>query len=150
MMTRRFRGFSLVEVLVALIVLSVGMLGIAALYVESLRSGRTALLRSQAVILGADIADRIRANRRGLDAYEATVTASDVNAACETGGAGCAPDALARHEKAVWLGELQRALPEGTGTIDWQDGNPDTYVITITWAESGQSERSSYVLRFQA
>ena len=43
------RGFSLVEAMVAMVVLSIGMLGIAALYVESLRSGTSALLRSQAV-----------------------------------------------------------------------------------------------------
>ena len=42
------RGFSLIEVLVALVVLSIGMLGIAALYVDSLRSGRTAIHRTQA------------------------------------------------------------------------------------------------------
>ena len=56
------RGFSLIEVLVALVVLSIGMLGIAALYVDSLRSGRTAIHRTQAVILVSDMAERIRAN----------------------------------------------------------------------------------------
>ena len=63
------RGFSLVEVLVALIVLSVGMLGIASLYVDSLRAGRTALLRTQAVFLATDMADRIRANPTAGAAY---------------------------------------------------------------------------------
>jgi len=52
-----------VEVLVALIVLSIGMLGIAALYLEGLRATRDALVRTQAVALTADMADRIRANR---------------------------------------------------------------------------------------
>jgi hypothetical protein len=45
-----------------MVVLSIGMLGIAALYVESLRSGTSALLRSQAVAFASDMADRIRAN----------------------------------------------------------------------------------------
>ena len=62
-------GFSIVEALVALVVLSVGMLGIAALYVESLRAGRTAVYRTQAVNLAADMADRIRANRSVPDSW---------------------------------------------------------------------------------
>ena len=65
----RAQGFSIVEVLVALVVLSIGMLGIAALYVESLRAGRTAVYRTQAVNLASDMADRIRANRNARDAY---------------------------------------------------------------------------------
>ena len=62
-MRARTGGFSIVEALVALVVLSVGMLGIAALYVESLRAGRSAVYHTQAVNLAADMADRIRANR---------------------------------------------------------------------------------------
>ncbi len=59
---RRVRGFTLVEVLIALIIMSVGMLGIAGLYVQSMQAGRTSMLRHHAVTLAGDIADRIRAN----------------------------------------------------------------------------------------
>ena len=69
---RRQRGFTLVEVLVALVVMSVGMLGIAALYLEGLRAGRTALYRTTAVNLAGDMADRIRANRNAGLAYAGT------------------------------------------------------------------------------
>jgi type IV pilus assembly protein PilV len=143
-------GFSLVEVLVALVVLSVGMLGIAALYVESLRSSRTALFRTQAVTLASDIADRIRANPLAKDAYDATVTSADTNAACAPGGGGCAVDALAKHDKAAWLGTVESTLPGGTGTVDVDTTtNPSTYTITITWTEPGQDD-ASYEVRFQA
>ena len=63
-------GFTIVEVLVALVVLSVGMLGIAGLYVVTLQSGGTAIYRTQAVNLASDMADRIRANRNAGVAYQ--------------------------------------------------------------------------------
>src|SRR5690606_1731695 len=63
------RGFSLLEAMVALVVLSVGMLGIAALHGQSLAASRTAQLRTQAVNLAGDMADRIRVNRLGAAAY---------------------------------------------------------------------------------
>ena len=53
------QGFSLVEVLIALIIMSVGMLGIASLYVQSMQAGRTSMFRHNAVTLAGDIADRI-------------------------------------------------------------------------------------------
>src|SRR5690349_13870627 len=67
----RQRGLSIVEALVALVVLSVGMLGIAVMYLESVRANRTALTRTLAVHLVNDMADRIRANRMGLGSYSA-------------------------------------------------------------------------------
>ena len=85
MSEKRMSGFSIVEVLVALVVLAVGMLGIAALYVESLRAGRTAVYRTQAVNLASDMADRIRANRTAGDAYE-------LEAGDNPAKQGCSPD----------------------------------------------------------
>ena len=63
---RNIRGITMVESLVALVVTSVGMLGIAGLYVTGIKAGRSALLRTQAVNLASDMADRIRANRRAV------------------------------------------------------------------------------------
>ena len=149
---RASSGFSLVESLVALLVLSIGMLGIAALYVESLRSGRTALLRTQAVALAGDMADRIRANPAGQLAYEDVVTSTGTIAACAPGGAGCTPDNLAHHDKAVWLGTLEAALPGAVGTVDVDDsaGIPFTYTITVTWSEAGDAANpNQYVLRIE-
>ena len=59
----------MVEAMVALVVLAVGMLGIAGLYVTTLRSGGGAIYRFQAVNLASDLADRIRANRTANVAY---------------------------------------------------------------------------------
>ena len=65
------QGFSLVEVLVALVVVSVGMLGIAGLYVNGMQAGRTATFSHHAVTLAGDVADRIRANPRAAAASPA-------------------------------------------------------------------------------
>ena len=63
------RGFTLVEVLIAATVLAVGLLGVGAMLVNSLQASRLALQRSQAVILTADLAERIRANATAADAF---------------------------------------------------------------------------------
>jgi type IV pilus assembly protein PilV len=89
---RRARGFTLVEAMVALVVLAVGMLGIAGLYVTTLRSGGGAIFRMQAVNLAADLADRIRANRGANVAYQG---AAANNNCYGTGSVDCAPALMA-------------------------------------------------------
>lgn len=146
-------GFTLVEALVALVVLSIGMLGIAALYVESLRSGRGAILRTQAVMLAGDMADRIRANRLGNDAYVKAVTDHPAtNAACAPGGAGCTPAALAAHDLALWDASLIATLPGATGAVAAVNNGDQTftYTITVNWTEVGQEADVSYVVRIRA
>ena len=68
-MIRRNTGFTLIEVMVALLVLSVGMIGVAALHGQALAASGTAIYRSQAINLAGSIADRIRANRLARAAY---------------------------------------------------------------------------------
>lgn len=102
-------GFNLVEVLVAMAVTSVGMLGIAALQVQGLRSNHDSYVRSQAVLVAQDLAERIQANRPGarLGAYAAfDSTALDCRVlppvACASRGdqpaAACRPEELATHD----------------------------------------------------
>ncbi len=142
------RGFSLVESLVALVVLSVGLLGIAALYVSALRFGRTALLRSDAVTLAGDMVDRIRANASGGANYAlAAGAANTAVAACSA--AGCTAAQMATTDKAQWAALLARSLPAGTGTVAVNTStSPTTYTITVRWTEPNVGAQT-YVLGFQ-
>jgi len=142
------RGFSLIEALVALVVLSVGLLGIAALYVSALRFGRTALLRSDAVTLAGDMVDRIRANASGGSSYAlAAGAANTAVAACGT--AGCTAAQMATTDKAQWTALLARSLPAGTGTVVVDaTASPISYTITVRWTEPNVGAQT-YVLGFQ-
>jgi type IV pilus assembly protein PilV len=64
-MNRPSRGFSMIELLVAVLVIEVGVLGVTALQMVSLQNNRSALVRSEAVQLAYDMMDRIRGNPRG-------------------------------------------------------------------------------------
>lgn len=130
----RNSGFTLVEVLIALIVMSVGMLGIAGLYVHSMQAGRTSLLHHNAVTLAGDVADRIRANPRAAAAYAGV--GADNN--CIAGGIDCTPAQMAASDIFLWDLQAADTMPTGTVTIVFNNGVvPPTYQITIAWVEPG-------------
>jgi type IV pilus assembly protein PilV len=129
-------GFSIVEVLVALVVLAVGMLGMAGLYVTTLRSSGTAISRMQAVSLAADLADRIRANRLAGIAYEG----NGAQKAC-VNTFDCSQEDMAANDLFVWQKQIDDLLPgdEANGTVDYTPGaadTPDSYTITVKWQEA--------------
>ncbi len=129
------QGFNLVEVLIALVILSVGMLGIAGLYVHSMQAGRTSLFRHHAVTLAGDVADRIRANPRALAAY--ALAGADNN--CVAGGINCTPAQMAANDIFLWQQQAVDTLPTGAVTIVFNGGPvPPTYAITVSWTEPGQ------------
>lgn len=127
------RGFGLVESLVALVVVSVGMIGIAALYGQGLGASRTALFRTQAVNLASDMADRIRLNRVAAGAYTAAGEDND----CGPGGVACSPAEMAAHDIFEWTARIGQQLPGGAGVIDYEAGVPPRYTINVSWAEPG-------------
>ena len=110
---KRQSGFSLVEVLIALVIMSVGMLGIAGLYVQSMQAGRTSMFRHHAVTLAGDVADRIRANPRAAIAYIDPVGA-DNN--CVLGGTDCTPPQMASNDVLLWKAQAADTLPGGDVT----------------------------------
>ncbi len=123
----RQRGFTLIEAMVSLVVLSVGMIGIAALFAQGLGAGRTAQYRTQAVNLIADMADRIRANRPGQAAY-----------AGGTGDNNCAPALMAAHDLYIWEQLIEETLPDGEFEIFFDPATlPPTFTIDVGWVEVG-------------
>ena len=132
------RGFSLVEVLVALIIMSVGMLGIASLYVQSMQAGRTSLFRHNAVTLAGDVADRIRANRTAGATY---ATAVGVDGGCIAGGTNCSALQMALQDILVWQTQAANTLPNGAVVVEFDGGvTPPEYTIRITWDEPGEPQ----------
>jgi type IV pilus assembly protein PilV len=127
-------GFTLVEVLIALIILSVGMLGIAGLYVHSMQAGRTSLFRHHAVTLAGDVADRIRANPRAGPAY----ALAGGNNNCVNGGVDCTPGQMAANDIFLWDQQAADTLPNGTVTVVFDNSVlPPTYEIQVDWTEPG-------------
>lgn len=142
-------GFSMVEVLVALVVLGVGMLGIASLFVVTLRSSGSAISRMQAVNLASDLGDRIRANRTAQAAY-ADLPAED-DTGCIGSTANCNPADMAGHDLFVWQKQIDDTLPgDPSGSVKvLTTTTPRTYEITVTWSEPGETKPLSYVMRMQ-
>lgn len=148
----RARGFSLVEVLVALLVISIGMLGLAALYVETLRMNRTAIYRTQAVNLAADMAERIRANAAAGVAY----AGAGADSGCNEGGAAavaCTPAQMAAQDVFDWQQATAALLPNGTAVLGFVAagaGTPNVYTLTITWTEVSQAADLTFVMTVEA
>lgn len=139
------KGFTVVEVIVAMVVLAIGLLGMASLVMTSMQSNQGAYLRSQASMLAGDMAERIRANRGQAISY---VSNSQPGAeSCST----CTPAQQANADLYQWWNNLTTAIPGATARITAP--TPDNYLITINWSESDAKLKTtsakSYVLRVE-
>ncbi len=119
----RQRGLSLIEVLVAIVVISLGLLGMAGLQAASLRSSQSALYRAQAAQLADDMAERMRTNVGQATAYALTLAAT---------GPACVGVCAADIDD--WLAKLRR-LPAGDGAIAVDTAN-EVVAITVQWDDS--------------
>lgn len=132
------------EVLAAVLVVAIGLIGIASLYGEAVQTELESEPRSRAAQLAQSMAERVNANAAGRSGY-----ASVIGVLCEPAGRKTRPHDAAAQEAACWQDDVERELPNGTGSIT-RDAttNPPTYIIAVSWSAPGQGA-SSYVLRVQ-
>jgi type IV pilus assembly protein PilV len=142
-MKRTIQGFTMIEVLIAVLVVSFGMLGIASVLFASMRSSTSNYTRQVAAAYAYDIIDRMRAND-----VEAAQAGGPYTVAMDPTGPGteptscvastCTAAAMAAYDVWEWQYELENNLPSGEGSITIAAGSNNTYTVTVKvqWADT--------------
>jgi len=158
MIVPRPRGFTLLEALIAIVVFSIGLLGLAGLMVVSVKTNHSAYLRTQATFIAQSMADRMRANSMGVWAksYDSDAYPTSDTDPCKTKGSSCTYLTLATHDKAAFNAQLQDLLPNASAKIACTQvagavtpnvlANPPyngTCSMQITWDEARLDKDSS-------
>ncbi len=143
-------GISLVEVVVTILILSIGLLGMAALQNTSLKLAYDSYLRTQASFLAYDLIDRIRANP-GVR-YQLSDTATIAEQNCHE-GATCSPGELQQHDLHFWKKQADQLLPGATLELDY-DTAVSTYSMKLKWEDRYQddnkeSESKEFIYHFR-
>lgn len=158
---RRQSGFTLIEVLVAIVVFSVGLIGLGATMALSIRSNNVAAQRTQAVFLAESLGDMMRGNDQGVWAlaYDGDYPVAAAVANCD---AGCTFGQIAQRDRQVWSQMLQRTLPNGSAVVACALVNasrpavgvrrpPDGLcTLTLTWSENVDIEGEASGVRDQS
>ena len=134
-------GFSLIEVLISMVILSIGLLGAMALQATSLKEAQVSNYRDNATLIAQSVLDAIRANRANAVGYAITLAAS-----APTGTSITATDLQNFKNSAAEL------LPSGNGSITVSAGT-STATINLQWSESRvksgtDSQEFSYVSEY--
>ncbi|QFS85892.1 MULTISPECIES: type IV pilus modification protein PilV [unclassified Marinobacter] len=138
------KGFSLIEVLITVLILAIGLLGLASLQANSLVGNQQSYMRSQATSLAYDMTDRLRANKRAaLDGDYNSSFGDAVTCGVPQGGGTVAEDDLES-----WQIALACALTEGRGAVN-VDGGSGIATIRVRWTNgrSGGTDTETFVTR---
>lgn len=141
------RGFGLLEVLITIVILAIGLLGLAGLQATSLNYNHSAYNRTQASLLVYDIVDRMRANQAGINNYLTPGSPSNI-ASCKT-VAGCSASSMAQVDLFEWNQAINDSLPSGAGAIT-QAGS--VFTVSITWdddRDGNNTNNPSFQASFQ-
>lgn len=140
---RQARGASLLEVLIAIVIMSFGLLAMGGLTASSLQYGKMAQFQTAGVQLASDLADRMRANTDGFagNSYNKTTVYSSTTAAITVPtcaiAAKCTSAELASIDLAEWRNNLRTGLPGGDAYVVRDIDNPLAVDIWVMWLDPG-------------
>ncbi|MGD8570503.1 MAG: type IV pilus modification protein PilV [Gammaproteobacteria bacterium] len=139
----RQTGFTLIEVLIAVLVISIGLLGMAGLQTSGIQQSHNSYLKTQASMLAYDMADRMRSNLLGVNSgdYDSVDSVNDPVTAtpgCISSGTACSASETATNDIYEWTnknaeGSIASLLPSGYGMVS---KNGDVFTITVLWDEA--------------
>lgn len=136
----RQRGMSLIEVLIAVLILGIGVLGIAAMQASAMRNSQSSMQQSQAVIAANGLMDAIRANPNGV--YALAMPAPP-NCPVPTAAASVASKDL--HD---WVASLQAGIgPNACGSVACNGGN---CTVTVRWSETADPTQPTRTITMQS
>ncbi len=143
MKSKHARGFTILEVLVSITLIAIALLGSAALQAYSTKVTQGGQFRSQAVVLGMDIVERIEANNPGAvtGSYIGTLPASSNAPDCVV--SMCSPADLAAFDLDQIEQNLVRQLPGGAVTITRTGAGPFVYTVQISWQERSYKAKAT-------
>lgn len=120
-------GFSLLEVLISVVVLAVGLLGIAAMQLNMIRYNHSAHMRSIAIAQANNMIDSMRANYAGIKSGQYnSISGIPAEPTCTT----CSATETAQRDAHIWNTYNSELLPSGQGTVA---SNGNTFTITVRW-----------------
>ena len=139
----RSRGFTLIEVLIAVIVMSIGLLGLAGLQATGMRNNHTAYLRSQATVIAYDVIDRMRAMRLRTVANLSELSVYGIgmgdsaSSSTDCSSTVCFMSQMANYDLAQWKAALNQHLPMGDGSVTVNiNGSIVTVTVAVQWDEN--------------
>jgi type IV pilus assembly protein PilV len=144
---RRQIGSSLIEVMVAMLLSSIGLLAMSGLLASSARLSKAGEYRALANLLAEDIIERMRANLAGQAAYGLTPSAladSPASAGSCVNTEACTPAEVANMDLAEWRNTLFNSLPNGTGYLSVTDATNRLVDVWIIWRDPSALSGTGY------
>jgi type IV pilus assembly protein PilV len=133
-------GFSLLEVMIAIVIMGIGMLGIAALQTTSSVFTESAMHRGQAAALATEMVERMRANVTEAKAGNYNISSlPSLTENCIGPTKDCTPSQMKDHDLRVWSNRVASLLPSGTAAINSgpdNDTDPVDITVTLQWDDS--------------
>lgn len=132
------KGFTLLEAMVALVIFSIGLIGIAGLQTQSLTFNQSSYVRSQATYLVYDMLDRMRANREAAENgnYDLSLGTTAPSATCVGTSSSCSTAGIAQADIYEWLQNVKATLPSGDGSIQrTTSGGGQIVTINVQWLD---------------
>lgn len=129
------KGITLIESLVAIVVMALGILGILGVQMRTLSDTQTGVRRAQAIRLIEDLSERVQNNPDALNNFSVYAAAS-APAAGDCATAACTPSALAAYELDRWKTNVANTLPSGTSQIYVPQNGTRQLGVLVSWRES--------------
>ena len=153
-------GFTLIEVLVSMVILAIGLLGLAGMQTIALKDNQDAFFYAQASSLAYEMSDRIKVNAVEWRAATLPTVSTDCNDSCNSVIHTCTPTQMAQYDYCAWQANVKSRIATGanatvaispvTGSTVCNNGDTTKRCLTISWARNNlPGTTSSFQLEIQ-